>query len=52
MKITGKTRADYNTKDVKVTVPSKHLSNFCGTLEMPLINCETCFILTWSGFCY
>ena len=29
-------------------VPLKYLSNFWGTLEMPLINCEVEPILTWS----
>ena len=29
-------------------VPSKYLSNFWRTLEMPLINCEVNLILTWS----
>ena len=28
-------------------VPLKYLSNFGGTLEMPLINCEIDLILTW-----
>ena len=32
-------------------VPLKYLSNFCRTLEMPLINCETNLILTWSEKC-
>ena len=32
-------------------VPLKHLSNFWRTLEMPLINCESNLILTWSGKC-
>ena len=39
--ITGKTTADGNTKDVKIAVPLKYLSNFWRTLKMPLINCET-----------
>ena len=29
----------------------KYLSNFCRTLEMPLINCEVSLILTWSINC-
>ena len=29
-------------------VPLKYLSNFWITLEIPLINCETNLILTWS----
>ena len=32
-------------------VPLKYLSNFWRTLEMPLINCEVSFILTWSSTC-
>ena len=32
-------------------VPLKHLSIFLETLEMPLINCETNFMLTWSNIC-
>ena len=44
--ITGQTGND-GTKDVETIVPLKYLSNFCGTIEMPLINCEMNFILTW-----
>ena len=32
-------------------VPLKYLSNFWGTLEMALINCEVNLILTWSSTC-
>ena len=32
-------------------VPLKYLSNFGGTLEMPLINCKMNFTLTWSANC-
>ena len=35
------------TKDVKIMVPLKHLSNFWRTLEKPLIKCETNLILNW-----
>ena len=48
VKITGNTPADGDTKDVKVIVPLKHLSNLWRTLEMPLINCEVDLILTMS----
>ena len=48
IKITGKTSAAGNTKDVEIIVPLKYLSNFWRTLEMPLINCEVNLILTWS----
>ena len=50
-KITGKTPNDDNEKDVEIMVPLKYLSNFWGTLEMPLINCEVNLILTWSTTC-
>ena len=40
IKITSKTSAVGNTKDVKIAVPLKYLSNFWRTFEMPLINCE------------
>ena len=48
IKITGKTPANGNTKDVEIIVPLKYLSNFWRTLEMPLINCEVNLLLTWS----
>ena len=49
-KITGRT-GNNGTKDVKIMVPIKYLSNFWRTLEMPLINCEVNLILTWSSTC-
>ena len=45
IKITGKTPAAGNTKDVEIIVPLKYLSNFWRTLEMLLINCEVNLIL-------
>ena len=48
IKITGKTPATGNTKDVKIAVPLKYLSNFWRTVEMSLINPEINLILTWS----
>ena len=51
IKVTGKTPATGNTKNVKIIVPLKYLSNFWRTLEMPLINCELNIILTWSPTC-
>ena len=51
IKITGKTPGAGNTKDVEIAVPLKYLSNFWGTLEMPLIYCEINLILTWSEDC-
>ena len=49
-KITGQTEDD-GTKDVEIIVPLKYLSKFWRTLEIPLINCEVNFILTWSSTC-
>ena len=51
IKITGKTPAAGNIKDVEIIVPLKYLSNFWRTLEMLLINCEVNLILTWSNDC-
>ena len=48
MKITGKTPADGNTKNIKKAVPLEELSNLWRTFEMPLINWEINLILTWS----
>ena len=38
IKVTGKTPADSNEKDIEVIVPLKYLSNFWRILEMLLIN--------------
>ena len=37
--------------NVKVVVPLKYLSNFCRSLEMPLINCKIKLNLTWKKDC-
>ena len=37
--------------NVEIMVPLKYLSNFCRTIEMPLINYEVELILTWSANC-
>ena len=47
---------DYKTrekdeKDVEIVVSLKYLSNFWRALDIPLINCEINFILTWSENC-
>ena len=36
-------------KKVGIAVPLKHLSNFCKTLDIPLINCEVSLALSWSA---
>ena len=51
VKITGKTPAADNEKDVEIMVPLKYLSNFWRNLEMPLINSEINLILIWSSTC-
>ena len=51
IKITKKTPADGNAKDVEIIVPLKYLSKFWRTLEMPLSNCEVDLILTQSPTC-
>ena len=50
-KITGQTDNDGEISNIEIMVPSKYLSNFWRTLEMPLINCEVNLILTWSADC-
>ena len=37
--------------NVKVVVPLKYLSNFCRSLEMPLINCKIKLNLIWKKEC-
>ena len=49
-KITGQT-GNNGRKDVQIMLPLKNLSNFCRTLEMPLINHEIDIFLTWSKKC-
>ena len=41
-----KQQNDGNIKEI--SVPLKYLSNFRRVLDMPLINCEVSFTLTWS----
>ena len=50
-KITGKTPDNGNTKDVKIFVPLKYLSNFWRTFEMLLINCQVNLLLTLAKDC-
>ena len=38
-----------DTNDVEIMVPLKYLSNFWGTRQMPLVNCEVSFQLKWSA---
>ena len=37
--------------ETEIVIPLKHLSNFWGTLNIPLINCGIELILTWSKNC-
>ena len=46
--VTGKTAINGSTIEVEFVVPSKHLSDFWRTLNMPLINCEESLTFTWS----
>ena len=50
-KTTGQTNDDGEINGVEILVPLKYLSNFWGTLEMPLINFEIELILDWSANC-
>ena len=49
--ITGTLEDDKTEKEAESVLPLKVLSNFCKTLDMPLINCEINLILTWSENC-
>ena len=51
VKITRKTPAADNEKDVEIIVPLQYLSNFWRTLEMLSINSEVNLILTWLSTC-
>ena len=51
IRITGKTPAAGNTKDVETAVPLKYLSGFWTTLEMLLTNSDIKLILTWQANC-
>ena len=48
VKKNGQTDNNGRINDVEIMVPFKYLSNFWRTLEMPLTNCESNLILTWS----
>ena len=50
-KITGQTDNDGEIHNVETMVPLKYLSNVCGTVEIPLINCEVNHFLTWPANC-
>ena len=49
-KITGLT-GNHGSKVFKIMVLFKYLSNFWKTPQMPLINCKTNLVLTWSANC-
>ena len=50
--ITGKLECkNVGKDDIEIVVPLKYLSNFWRTLDIPLINCEISFTLTWSENC-
>ena len=47
--ITGKLESNNVEKDdIEIVAPLKYLSNFWGTLDIPLINCEVSLTLAWS----
>ena len=50
-KITSQTGDNGRMDNVEIMVPLKYLSNFCRTIEMPLINYEVELTLTWSANC-
>ena len=38
-------------QNTKIVVPLKYLSNFCRSLEIPLINCRIHLELNWNNNC-
>ena len=50
-RITGRTLADGNTKNIEIVVSLKYLSKCWRPPEMPLINCKINFQLTWPENC-
>ena len=50
-KTTGRLEGNDTEKKVEIVVSLRHLSNFWRTLDIPLINSEINFILTWSENC-
>ena len=52
MKITRRTPAVGNTKNVGIAVSLKHLRNLCRTLEISLVYCEINLMLTFSKSCF
>ena len=42
---------DRSLKNAKIVVSLKYLSNFCRSLEMPLINCKIHLELNWNNNC-
>ena len=49
--IIGKLGDNNRTKNTEIVVPSKYLSNFWRTIDIPLINCEVSLTLPWSKSC-
>ena len=50
-KLIGSTPNDNNILDAEVVVPLKYLSNFCVSLDLPLINYDVELDLRWSKNC-
>ena len=47
----GNTETNGTKKGVRIAIPLKYLSNFCRSLEMPLINCKIELLLKWIQSC-
>ena len=50
-KTTDADRNDRSSKNAKIVVPLKYLSNFFRSLELPLINCKIHLQLNWNNNC-
>ena len=51
MEETEADRANGKLKNTATAVPLKYLSNFWGSLEMPLINCKVELKRKWKDYC-
>ena len=40
-----------NKNKTEIVIPLKYLSNWCRTLNIPLVNCEVELVWTWSKNC-
>ena len=52
VKTANRNDGQISVNNAKIVVPLNYLSNFCGFLEMPLINCKIYLELNWIEDCF